>query len=79
MTENDNQRFYKGDVITFRGNKYEVTQVDTHFSHPGVLQYRLDALGDSPPATLEPRTHRERAYTVKEFHEVAGEDVAVVE
>lgn len=76
----DGQRFIEGDVITFRGNEYEVAQVDS-LPEGGVHQYRLEARGDSPPATLKPEWEGGEtvAFVVKEFHRVENDGITVIE
>lgn len=71
----DEQRFYQGDVITVRGNEYEVENVDT-LPDGGVLQYRLEARRDDLAGTL--RVHDE-GYVIAEYYDVDGEDITVIE
>jgi hypothetical protein len=72
----DEQRFESGDVIAFRDSVYEVKQAD--ITPDGrILQYRLEAR-EGPPATLIPNGNGE-PYTVKEYHEVHGEDITVIQ
>lgn len=80
MRDDFDPEFEEGDKLRFRDNLYRVERVDMHASTGGVLQYRLESLEDSPPATLEPRrSQMEEEFCVKEFHSVDVEDIEVVE
>jgi hypothetical protein len=69
------QRFYEGDLITIRGNEYEVEQVDI-LPDGGVLQYRLDARRDDLAATLKVN---DDGYVIAEYYNVDGDDITVIE
>lgn len=73
-------RFNEDDVLEIRGNRYRVKQIDSHVSMDGPLQYRLEPLGDAPPANLKPGSARkEEKYAIREYYNVEAEEVEVIE
>jgi len=60
----DKERFEAGDVLAIRGHRYEVEQADV-MPDGGVLQYRLKATGNAPPAHLKPH---EDGFTVVMYY-----------
>jgi len=62
--------FEAGDVVKFRGHKYEVEQVDVAPVSGGVIQYRVTPVDGGPPATLKPKDSGE-AFVATQFYEVA--------
>jgi hypothetical protein len=75
-TDTDTQRFYEGDVITVRGNEYEIEQVDIT-PQGDVLQYRLDARREDLAGTLKPE--RDGENVIVEYHSVDPDDITVIE
>lgn len=74
--DNDEQRFYKDDVIVVRDNEYTVEQVDTLPSGE-VLQYRLDATSDDMAGTL--KVNDDGSFVIAEYHSVDSEEITVIE
>lgn len=67
-SEDEFHTFEEGDVLTVRGHRYRVAQVDFRSTDGRVHQYRLDALGDAPPARLLP----DESWEKYSFHPVFG-------
>lgn len=77
MSDDDLPTFDEGDIIQVRGREYGVDQVDPSARHPhGVLQYRLEPIGDAPPGRLKPKPEA-GVFVWSVYHEVGPADVTV--
>lgn len=72
----DESRYAEGDVLAIRGHEYVVDGVD-YIPGGGVLQYRLEALNDAPPAHLRVGDDATGEYTICEYHEANSADIGV--
>jgi hypothetical protein len=68
------QRFYPGDVLTIRGNEYEVESVDV-LPDGDVLQYRLESYEEGLAGTLR---IQDGGYVIAEYRDVEPEDITVI-
>lgn len=77
MTGGDFPEYEAGDVLSIRGHRYEVEQVDIAPVNDHIIQYRLTPVDDdAPPARLDP-SPEDGMFAFVTYHRVEPEDVDI--